>query len=91
MYTHIHTLTRPDKAPDPPHTHAYTRIHTETNAYTRIHIETNANTCIHTETNAAVHHWAKWEYVKALVGSQTVVTVNATPNGRGDAVLDVEG
>lgn len=39
---------------------------------------------------AAVYRWQNWEYVKALVGAETLVTVNATPNGRGDAILDVE-
>jgi hypothetical protein len=36
-----------------------------------------------------VYRWQNWEYVKELVGPETLVTVNATPNGRGDAILDL--
>lgn len=41
-------------------------------------------------THTALYHWQNWAYVKELVGAETLVTVNATPNGRGDAILDVE-
>ncbi|GAB5036644.1 jmjc domain-containing protein 7-like [Nannochloropsis oceanica] len=36
-----------------------------------------------------VERWKEWEWVVGRVGEETIVSVNVTPDGRGDAILEM--